>query len=180
MVHYYLLTMVLGGALMVSLQAPASSSSEIVVIEGRKNPSQIPEWVTWEHAFIILSAWRGKDSGFTHDLREGLSTEELDVLEREAAGQRERRDQAVREAEPLKAEYAARDPADQKLLASLNDRMQDINLTYRRATLEARNRVLEALRPESQSLLLSWIGDIRADIVSRVPKADLERWRAPE
>ena len=76
--------------------------------------------------------------------------------------------------------YAHRDPKDAKLLASLNDRMQDINLKYRRAILEARNRLFEALSPESQSVLTSWIGDIRAGIVARVAKTDLERWRAPE
>jgi hypothetical protein len=174
---------ILAASLAMSPWAQAQSdvpSSEIVVIDGKKNPSQLPAWVVWEHAFVLVAGWKGRDSGFTHDLRTALSAEEFGLLEREAAAQSQRTDRAAREAEPLRELYANRDPKDSKLLASLNDRMQDVNIRYRRATLEARNRVLEALRPESQSVLASWIGEIRADIVSKVPKSELERWRAPE
>jgi hypothetical protein len=180
MVHLCILAALLAALPSSQARAPESSDSEIVVIDGKKNPSQIPEWLAWEQAFVLVAAWRGKDSGFTHDLRTAFSTDEFDVLEREAAAQSERADQASLEAEPLRLLYANRDQTDQTSVAALTDRMQDVNVKYRRATLEARNRVLEALRPESQSLLLSWIGDIRADIVSRVPKGELERWRAPE
>lgn len=162
------------------LQPASSNASDIVVIDGKKNPSQIPEWVTWEHAFLTVAGWRGKDSGITHELRTMMAKEEFEALEGEAVRQSERMNHAEQEAAPLRERYASRDRKDTKLLALLNDQMQDVNLRYRRATLEARNRLLERLSPESQSVLASWIGDIRAGIVSRVAKADLERWRAPE
>jgi hypothetical protein len=180
MVNLCVLALLLVAMPTAQIQAPDASSSEIVVIDGKKDPSQLPEWAVWEQAFTIIAGWQGRDSGFTHDLRTALSKEEFDTLEHEASTQSERLNQAAREAEPLRVLYANRDPKDAKLLASLNDRMQDVNLKYRRATLEARNRLLEALSPESQSVLASWIGDIRAGIVARVAKADLERWRAPE
>jgi hypothetical protein len=157
-----------------------SASSDVVVIDGSKNPSMLPEWLVWEQAFLIISGWQGKDSGITHELRMALAREELELLEREAGLQGERQEHAGRDADPLRARFAARDPNDTKLLALLNDQMQEVNLKYRRATLEARNRVFEHLSPESQSVLMSWIGDIRAGIVSKVAKSDLERWRAPE
>jgi len=179
MIHIGALATLLALPFAAQTQSPPSSS-DIVVIDGKKNPSQLPEWVVWEHAFVLVEGWKGKDSGFTHELRAALSQEEFDLLEHEAAAQSERTNQAAREAQPLRVLYANRDPKDAKLLASLNDRMQDVNVRYRRAILEARNRVLEALRPESQSVLASWIGDIRAAIVSKVPAGELERWRAPE
>jgi len=162
------------------LQSATSNTSDLVVIDGKKNPSQIPEWVTWEHAFLTVAGWRGKDSGITHDLRTMMTKEEFEALEGEAVRQSERMNHAEQEAAPLRERYASRDPKDTKLLALLNDQMQDVNLRYRRATLEARNRLLERLSPASQSVLASWIGDIRAGIVSKVAKGDLERWRAPE
>jgi hypothetical protein len=180
MVNFCILTALLAVAPTVQTQAPDATSSDIIIIDGKKDPSQLPEWAVWEQGFTIIAGWQGRDSGFTHDLRMALSKEEFEMLEREAGAQSERLNRAGREAEPLRVLYAHRDPKDAKLLASLNDRMQDINLKYRRATLEARNRLLEALSPESQSVLASWIGDIRAGIVARVAKADLERWRAPE
>jgi hypothetical protein len=163
-------------------QPPAASQSaaDVVVIDGKKDPSQIPEWLAWQQGFIVLAGWRGKDSGFNHDLREALSREEFEALEREALAEDDRMQRATKEAESLRALYDKRDPNDRRLADTLDERMYEVNLKYRRAVLEARNRVLEALRPESQSVVVAWIGDIRSDIVSRVPKGELARWRAPE
>ncbi len=176
---YVLNAVILAGAAQTPATSP-QSAADIVVIDGKKDPSQIPEWLVWQQGFTVLAGWRGKDSGFNHDLREALSKEEFDALEREAVAQDDRAEQATKEAEPLRALYDRRDPNDRRLSATLDEKMYEVNLKYRRAILEARNRVLEALRPESQSVVLSWIGDIRADIVSRVPKGELARWRAPE
>ena len=43
---------------------------DLLVIEGAKDPAQIPEWLAWEFSFTLVKQWQGKDSGFTHDLRE--------------------------------------------------------------------------------------------------------------
>jgi hypothetical protein len=55
----------------------------------------------------------------------------------------------------------------------LNDQMQDLNVRYRRNTLDARDRILQVLRPESQQVLWEWLGEIRASITARVAKRDL-------
>jgi hypothetical protein len=180
MLHLCVLSAVILAGAARTPAIPPQAAADIVVIDGKKDPSQLPEWLVWQQGFTILAGWRGKDSGFNHELREALSKEEFDVLEREALAQGHRTEQATKEAEPLRALYDTRDPNDQQLAATLDEKMYEVNLKYRRAILEARNRVLEALRPESQSVLLSWIGDIRTDIVSRVPKGELARWRAPE
>ena len=180
MVHVCMLIVLLAMRPTTLAQKQDPSASDIVVIDGKKNPSQIPEWLAWEHGFMRIAMLKGKETAFTQSLKEGLSREEFDLLEREASTQSERLDVAIKEAEPLREEYEKRDPKDAKLMTSLNARMQDVNVRYRRATLDARDRILQALCPESQSLVLSWIGELRADIVSRVQKSELERWRAPE
>ena len=43
----------------------------VIEIDGEKDPSLIPEWLAWEHSFILLREWHGKDSGFTHDSARG-------------------------------------------------------------------------------------------------------------
>jgi Skp family chaperone for outer membrane proteins len=161
-------------------QTAASASSDTMVIDGKKNPSQLPEWLVWEHGFMQIAMLKGKETSLTELLKEGLSAQEFELLEREAAAQDDRLEAAAKEAEPLREQYQKRDPEDTKLVSSLNERMQEVNLRYRRATLDARDRVLQTLRPESQSVVLAWLGELRAGIVARVSKSELERWRAPE
>jgi Skp family chaperone for outer membrane proteins len=161
-------------------QTASSASSDILVIDGKEHPEQLPEWLVWEHAFMQIGMLKGKETSFTQSLKEALSAQEFDLLEQEAAAQDRRLETAAKEAEPLQQQFRKRDPKDPKLMSSLNDQMQDVNLRYRRATLDARDRVLQALRPESQSVVLSWMGELRAGIVARVSKSEIERWRAPE
>lgn len=161
-------------------QTSASAASDILIIDGKKDPGQLPEWLVWEHAFMQIAMLKGKETSITLALKEGLSAEEFDLLEQEALAQDRRLEKAVKEAEPLQEQFKKRDPNDTKLMSSLNDQMQDLNVRYRHTTLDARDRVLQALRPESQQVLWSWLGEIRASIVARVSKRELERWRAPE
>ena len=161
-------------------QIAGSASSDILVIDGKKHPEQLPEWLVWEHTFMQIGMLKGKETSFTQSLKEALSAQEFDLLEQEAVAQDRRLEMAAKEAEPLQQQFKNRDPKDTKLMSSLNDQMQDLNVRYRHATLDARDRVLQALRPESQEAVLSWLGEMRAAIVARVSKRDLERWRAPE
>jgi SMC interacting uncharacterized protein involved in chromosome segregation len=161
-------------------QMPDPNAADVLVIDGKKDPGQLPEWLVWEHAFMQIAMLKGKDTSITLALKEGLSTKEFDLLEQEALEQDRRLEKAVKEAEPLQEQFKRRDPNDGKLMASLNDQMQELNVRYRRTTLDARDRVLQALAPESQQVLWEWLGEIRASITARVSKRDLERWRAPE
>jgi hypothetical protein len=176
---------VIGGLALLAVQAqsqtPGSGASdEVVVIDGSKNPSQVPEWLAWEQGFVVLAGWHGKDSGFNHDLRETLSKDEFDAFESEALSQDERRAKAEKEAEPLQTAYTKGNKNDKKLIGTLNEKIDAINLRYRRSILDARDRVLQALSPASQAVVLAWIGDIRSSISARVLKSELARWRAPE
>jgi hypothetical protein len=180
MVPNALLIALLASSPVPHAQTAGSAPSDIVVIDGKKNPSQLPEWLVWEHAFMQIGMLKGKETSFTQSLKEELSVQEYDFLEREALAQDRRVEEAAKEAEPLQEQYQKGDPRDVKLMSALNDQLQDLNLRYRRATLDARDRVLQALRLESQSAVLSWLGELRAGMVARVSKSELERWRAPE
>lgn len=180
MVRFCVLTALLAVVPSPQARGPESSDSALVVIDGKKNPSQIPEWLVWEHAFMQIAMLKGKETSFTESLRKELSAEEFGLLEREALAHDQRSERAIKEIEPLREEYQKADHKNAKAMSALNDRVQNVNLTYRRATLDARDRVLQSLGPTSQSVVLSWIGDLRATIIARVSKGDVERWRAPE
>ena len=161
-------------------QAPAPQADDVVVIDGHKDPSKIPDWAAWEDGFSTLALWAGKDNGFTHDLREALAPAEREVLDREAAGQQGRRAQAQRDEQATRAEAARVDPKDRAHMDALNVRVREATLRYRRATLDARDRVLAAISPTAQGVLQQWIDDCRSALVIRVPKSELAWWRAPE
>ena len=158
----------------------AQDMRRYVVIDGKKDPSRLPEWLTWEHGFAVLAAWAGKDSGFTSDLKATLAPREYALLEREVAAQHDREARAARAIEQLRPIYEKADPKDQKTARLIDERTYEINLDYRRAVLAARDRLLASLGPSSQSALVTWMYDGRRSITVYVPKGDLARWRSPE
>ena len=180
MVGASILLVLLSGSQTTQVPGTGPAASDLLVIDGKKDPAQLPEWLVWEHAFMQIAMLKDKDTSITLALKQGLAKEEFGLLEREALAQDGRLEKAVKEAEPLQEQFKKRDPNDTKLMSSLNDQMQDLNVRYRRNTLDARDRVLQALRPESQQVLSEWLGELRASIIVRVSKRDLERWRAPE
>lgn len=173
--------------LAIALQAPKapgspapSSREDVIIIDGHKDPSKIPEWAAWEDGFTTLDLWAGRDSGFNHDLREALSADEFSHLEREAVAQAARRAEAIRETELLRPGMASMDPKDASAAKKLLDRIHAIDLKYRRATLAARDRVLQSLLPGSQAVLQAWIERGKATMICEVPRSELAHWRSPE
>jgi hypothetical protein len=153
---------------------------DLLVIEGAKDPAQIPEWLAWEHSFTVLNLWHGKDSGFTHDLREALSPAEFELLEKEAAAHRVRETRRASKGAMLTEKYPYATTTDPKIVARANDEAFEIDLEYRREILASRDRLLQAFSVESQAALLDWVAENKAAITSYVQKPDLKRWRMPE
>lgn len=160
--------------------SPGTGSQDLIVIDGHKDPSKIPEWAAWEDGFATIDAWMGRDSGFNHELREALTPDEFSVLEREAVAQATRRADAIRETEQLRPDLAKVDPKDAAAANRLRDRIHAIDLKYRRATLTARDRVLQSLSPGSQAVLQAWIERGKATMICEVPRSELAHWRSPE
>lgn len=164
-------------ALTTPVQEP--DRKDLLVIEGAREPAQIPEWLAWEYSFTLIHLWHGRDSGFTHGLRETLAPGEFALLEREGLAQKTR--QADRDARGVKLfEKYPYDTTPPKVIAELNDRGYAIDLAYRREILASRDRLLQAFSTESQAALMSWVAENKADITAYVQKSDLARWRSPE
>ena len=153
---------------------------DLIEIDGAKDPSLIPEWLAWEHSFILLSDWHGKDSGFTHDLREALLPHEWELLDKEGLAHKTR--QARRESRAAKwlEKYPHETTTDPAAIAKANDEGFAIDLEYRREILDARDRLLAAFTTESHVVLLNWLAENKSAISSFVRKSDLKRWRLPE
>lgn len=168
-------------AAVITVTAPVQEfdRKDLLVIEGASQPAQIPEWLAWEYSFTLLQQWQGKDSGFTHDLRETLAPHEFELLEREAAAQRTRQaNRDIRGTKLLeKYPYATTPP---KVIAEVNEQAFAIDLAYRREILAARDRLLQAFSTESQAAVMNWVVENKAAITSYVHKSDLKRWRSPE
>ncbi len=169
-------------ATFVTQAAPAreNKQADILTFNGASQPSQIPEWLVWEHSFALLKQWQGRDSGFTHDLRVALSAGEFELLEKEAVAHAAR--QARREARGarLMEKYPHPTTTDPAMVAKANDEAFAIDLDYRREILASRDRLLQAFSTESQSALLNWVAENKAAITAFVHKSDLARWRSPE
>jgi hypothetical protein len=166
----------------VTQAAPAreNKQADMLTFDGATQPSQIPEWLVWEYSFTLLKQWQGKDSGFTHDLREALSAGDFELLAKEADAHAAR--QARREARgaSLMEKYPHTTTMGPEMIAKANDEAFAIDLDYRRQILASRDRLLQTFSTESQSALMNWVAENKAAITAHVHKSDLTRWRLPE
>jgi hypothetical protein len=157
-----------------------ADQKDVLIIEGATNPAQIPEWLAWEYSFTLLDQWRGRDSGFTHDLKEAVSPAEFELLEKEGATQQVRLARRGRLAAKLIDKYPYATTTDPKVIDRANEEVFAIELEYRRDILAGRDRLLQVFSTESQAVLLDWVAGNKAAITSHVPKSDLKRYRSPE
>jgi hypothetical protein len=152
---------------------------DVLVIDGAKDPGQIPEWLAWEYSFTLINQWQGRDNGFTHDLREAITPEEFALLEKEGTAHKLREARRASLGAKLMEKYPY-ETTDPKVVDRANQEAFAIELEYRRDILASRDRLLQALSTESQTVLLNWVAERKAAITSYVPKSDLKRWRSPE
>ena len=169
-------------ATLVTQAAPAgvNQQTDTLTVVGATQPAQIPEWLVWEYSFTLVKQWQGKDSGFTHDLRESLSRGEFELLEKEALAHAAREARRETRGARLMEKYPNTATADPAILAKANDEAFAIDLEYRREILASRDRLLQALSTESQAALMNWVVENKAAITAYVHKSDLIRWRSPE
>jgi hypothetical protein len=169
-------------ALIGSAQANVTEldKKDLLVIDGEKDPSQIPEWLAWETAFTLLRDWHGKDNGFTHDLREALLPHEWELLETEGLAQNTRQARRESRAATWLQKYPYETTTDPTVIGKANDEGFAIDLDYRREMLDARDRLLAAFTSESQVALFNWLLERKVSVTAFVRKPDLKRFRLPE
>jgi hypothetical protein len=169
-------------AVFLTQPAPTAENkqADLLTFHGATQPSQIPEWLVWEYSFTLLKEWQGRDSGFTHDLREALSAEEFELLEKEALAHAARQTRREARGARLMEKYPHATTMDPAMSTKANDEAFAIDLEYRRAILASRDRLLQTFSTESQSTLMNWVVENKAAITAYVHKSDLTRWRSPE
>jgi hypothetical protein len=158
-----------GSAQPVKLPPP----SDYVEIDGSKNPQDIPEWDAWLAAFRVLSIANRKGS-IAVPASLGLSDADLRLVFAEAAEQDKRNrvcEERVERLRPL---------LGKEKVEVINERTRTLQLECRWMTLQARDRLLEALSAEGRTALAAWVSEQKAAMRVMVPKAELEHYKQPQ
>jgi hypothetical protein len=164
-------------------------SSDMVVIDGRVEPERIPEYALWRGAFYVVAhlkrerASKGTPRTFpmigapdgTNTPME-LSERDADLLEAEAARQRER--------------DVACDAGLQRIIRQLTDEgknpdqiadaLVDPIIECRWKDLEARDRVLSQMSEEGAALVRAWVNGQRYTSSLSVTKRELPYVMLPQ
>ena len=161
--------------ILVSLITPATAGAapqkptDVMHIEGRKNPELIPEWSVWEDALRIIAG--GSRQLPSHVLEHTTKEEEALIL-READQQRKR------DAE-CKTRLLALKPDSEKP-NTLLQRSQAIRLQCRWGALQARDRILAAISPAARTALMEFVESVRAATTVDILKRDLAFFLQPQ
>jgi hypothetical protein len=158
-----------------SAQSPpkfsSPASSEIIEIDGAKNPELIPQWAAWEFAFRVIAGGPRALPSTVHHL---VSKEEAAFVIREAV-ESQKRDAACQE-RMLKL----RPLVGTEKAAEINRRHAEIQIDCRWQTLHARDRVLERLNPEGRSALNAFVESTKAGTRVTIAKRELAHYQQPQ
>jgi len=167
----------IGVSLTLSSTAAAQTpETEMVVIEGAKNPELIPEHLMWSSAFhtiAFLKEQSAVDSGPLALLLSAISTSDAKLILTEAAEHKKRGAECDEKGRRIVRAIEAQG------MEPLERAMKSNTLACRQALLDAVDRLLSRLSPEGRSELVRWVLDERGKITVRVPKADLAFFRQP-
>lgn len=168
-------------AVVCLLPLPASAQStgpsgakapEMIEIDGRKHPEQIPQWSAWESALRTINTGSKLLPSKVHHL---ATEEERALISKEAAANAQRdtecRARIEREIGPL----VGKEKRD-----TLRAKQQAIHIDCRWKTLHARDHLLAQLRPEVGEALIEFVEHTKASMVITMPKAELDMYRQPE
>ena len=164
---------VAGGALQAAPgQAPDPKGGvEMMQIDGGRNPELIPEWNAWGFAFRVFATGSRQLPSTIHF---AVSSEEAAMLMKEA-DQLQKVDQDCRTRVLKLHDLLGKERKD-----VLDRKLRDITLECRWATLHARDRVLEALKPEAAIALTTFVASTKVGTSVAVPKKDLARFLEPQ
>ncbi|HUF67505.1 MAG TPA: hypothetical protein VMM79_02550 [Longimicrobiales bacterium] len=157
----------------VPAQAPSGDSTppEILRIDGGKNPELIPQWSAWGFAFRVIAGGSRELPSVVYHV---VSKDEAAMLLREADAIQKIDKACLERGLKLHSSLARTDTA------VLDARLRELNLECRRRTLDARDRVLEALNPEGAAALIMFVESTKRDTSISVPRNALARFLEPE
>jgi hypothetical protein len=154
-------------------QTSNSPDSEMINIDGKKNPELIPQWKAWEAAFELLAAGK-RAGGQVLDEELQLSPADKALVYAEAASNQERwsahKRRVLTELEPLLKTMKREDllPKNRALI-----------LDYRQQVLDGSQRLLQRLSPEGRAWLPLWVEQLKRVVTLTIPKSELDFYRRP-
>ena len=160
-----MLTIMLGGA--------AQVRPDVVLIDGSKDPQLVPEYLMWRNAFDVLAQ---ASQNSREIVLKALKLPEVDksIVAAEARAQAQReaacQDRQKRRVKALQAADAE---------SRITKEVQHIALGCRQEVLDAKDRVMRALSPESQLILQGWAEERRNGLKVYVLKHEMEFFRLP-
>jgi len=156
-------------------QAP-KETGETVTIDGATHPEQIPQWSAWavSFRFIATSGEAMGEEGIPTPVYRALTKSERAVLLKHASA-------AIKEQRACAGRVltlSAVNPAPAPDV--LDEKVKDIQMDCRRATLKARDQLLDKLSPNGRLALRAFVESQKKGQTMTVLKSDLARFRLPE
>lgn len=149
--------------------AARQKPTDVMHIDGKKNPELIPEWSVWEDALRIIA---GGSKQLPSRVLEHTTKEEEALILREAA-QQPKRDT------DCKTRLLALKPDGEKV-DTVTQRSQAIKLQCRWGALHARDRILAAISPAARTALMEFVESVRAATTVDILKRDLAFFLQPQ
>ena len=164
--------LIVSGGLQARGQRPAGTSAqEMLQIDGSKNPELIPEWSAWGFAFRVFATGSRQLPTSIYTV---VSAEETAMIMKEA-DQLQKIDQDCQNRIVKLSTLLGKEKNE-----TLDVKVRELTLECRWATLHARDRVLERLRPEVASALTTFVASTRAGTSLSLAKKDLARYLEPQ
>ena len=158
----------------LSVQAPSTSMGtppEMIQIDGSRNPELVPQWSAWGFAFRVIATGSRQ---LPSSVDKVLSRDEAGLILREADAvqkiDRECQERVVRLHSLLGKEKNQ----------VLDDKLREITVECRWATLHARDRTLEALNPDGAAALIAFVESTKTGTSFSIRKKDLPRFLEPQ
>ena len=177
------LALCLGLALtpLASAQAPRAGTTvadERITIDGAKNPEMVPQWAAWRFAFTQIREAKDIPSdviGLISKVEAGLILKDAD------ADEVFYKDGEARALKLQRQLFAETDRAKQMALAPvLQAKADEIEMEYRRQTLDLRDHLLRTLRPEGRAALMAFVEAGKAGHRVTLLTSRLAAYRRPE
>jgi hypothetical protein len=153
---------------------PSASDSDIITIDGAKNPEMIPNWAAWLEAFRFMAAPAAPIEPIPTVVYLATSREQRALIRKESllvmAQEREIGQRALKLQEGLTADN----------LSERSYQADALEMKRRRAALEARDRLLSALPVDGQIALREFAEQARKGYKATVVKSKLAQFLSPE
>lgn len=151
--------------------APSAPPSELMQIDGAKNPELIPQWSAWGYVFRVLAG--GPRQLPTSVLL--LVSKEEEVLVMKEADAVQKVDASCLARLTKVAALLGAEP-----VAAVDAKIRDITVECRRETLNARDRILARINPAGGAALIAFAELSKAGTSISLPRKGLARFLEPE